>query len=308
MVEPGTAAIAVLSTIAGVSGYGAMKLNANQARVMDETANRLAAAKIDKVRRELTLATEQMKAQAERELAAKQAEVDQFKRDIEALKSAEAKLQSKLQQATEGERLFSSVSLPGFKKAIRTFQKDPEVVAIVDGLGPPKKKAIEKVFENYTSSARLTLSRGSMQSLFNDLTKAAGQPFMDRAAFDTKITALFRGIDATLEEEKRAKAEPEPKPAEPQPKPAEPEEKEPEERQVTQEEMTRCKETLQSVGIVTKSDYRKWMLKNRDSPRLAEINNCADIVLKQRAGSLRKKKLRTRRGGKQKNVRRTRRS
>lgn len=201
MVEPGTAAIAVLSTIAGLSGYGAMKVNQNQSKVMDETANRLAAEKIEKVRRELTLATEEMKAKAERELKAKQLEVDKFKQDIEELKAAESKLQSKLQQATEGERLFSSVSLPEFKKAIQTFQKDPELNTLIDTLDEKKKKAVEKVFENYTSSMRLRISRGSLQSLFQDLTNAAGQSFIDRISFDKKLTDILRNVSSFTEKE-----------------------------------------------------------------------------------------------------------
>jgi hypothetical protein len=64
---------------------------------------------------------------------------------------------------------------------------------------------------------------------------------------------------------------------------------------------------LTSLGIRDLSSYRKWMLKNKNDPRLAIVNNCADIILKNRTGGMRKKKLRTRRRDKQ-NVRRTRRS
>jgi len=188
MVEPATAAIAVLSTIAGVSGYGAMKINSNQARVMDETANRLAAGKIEKVRQELAIATEQMKAKAEKELQAKQAEVDQFKRDIEVL-----------QKSTEGERLFRSVSIAGLKKAIKTLQEQRS-----ESDGEKTAAAVKKVFDNYTSSKRLRVSRGSLNSLYNDLTKAAEKPYMDREEFYRTLTDILRSVDASLQGDKSA--------------------------------------------------------------------------------------------------------
>jgi ribosomal protein S13 len=125
--DPGTAAIAVLSTITGVAGYGAMKLNSNQALAADTRANQLAAEKIEKVRRELTLATEDMKRKAEQELRAKQAEVDAFKRDLNSLKQSKAVLEGKLQEASEGERLFASAPLPAFKKAMGILKESPEI-------------------------------------------------------------------------------------------------------------------------------------------------------------------------------------
>ena len=78
-------------------------------------------------------------------------------------------------------------------------------------------------------------------------------------------------------------------------------------RTVDSAEINTCKQTLTSLGIRDLSSYRKWMLKNKNDPRLAIVNNCADIILKNRTGGMRKKKLRTRRRDKQ-NVRRTRRS
>jgi flagellar motility protein MotE (MotC chaperone) len=320
MIDPGTAAIAVLSTVTGVAGYGAMKVNQNQAKVMDELATRMAQEKIEKVRKDLALATQQMKAKAERELKSKQAEVDAFKRDLTALEKSKKVLEDRLQKTTEGERLFVSVSLPQFKKAIETFKKDPEVVSVMEGFSDSKKKALGKVFDNYTNTVRLNVSRGSLQSLFQDLTKAAGQSFMDRAAFDAKFTTILKSVDTSIDEEKPTpeptpgptpgptpEPTPEPTPG-PTPEPTPGPTPEANERQVNPRELDTCKTTLRSLGIRTLSDYRKWMLKNKKSPRLGEINNCVDIVLKGRKGGMRKKKLRTRRGTKQTNVRRTRRS
>ena len=103
-------------------------------------------------------------------------------------------------------------------------------------------------------------------------------------------------------------AVPEPPAPEPAPIPEPVPEPEAEQREVKQDEIDQCKQRLDSLRIRTLGDYRKWMAKNRGNPDIPMINNCVDIVLKGRTGGLRKKKLRTRRVGKQKNVRRTRRS
>ena len=91
------------------------------------------------------------------------------------------------------------------------------------------------------------------------------------------------------------------------PEPEHEPEPEAESRSVELPEINACKETLSSLGIEDLSSYRKWIRDNQNDPRLPEVNNCADIVLKNRTGGMRKKKLRTRREGKQ-NVGRTRRS
>jgi hypothetical protein len=194
MIDPGTAAIAVLSTVTGVAGYGAMKINANQARVMDETANRLAEEKIEAVRRKLKAATEELQAKAQRELDAKTAEIKDLKKALDEIEDAKKTLTSKLQQATEGERLFASVLLPTFKKAINSFKK--KVQPTIDTLSDSKKKAVEKVFDKYISTTRLNISRGSMQSFYQDLTKAAGQSFMDRAEFDRVLTETLKEVSS----------------------------------------------------------------------------------------------------------------
>lgn len=204
MIDPGTAAIAVLSTVTGVAGYGAMKINANQARVMDETANRLAAEKIEAVQRKLKEATEQLQAKAQRELDAKASEIKDLKRALVEIEDAKKTLTSKLQQATEGERLFASVLVSDFKKAINAFKT--KVQPTIDTLDEPRKKAVEKVFDKYTSDTRLKISRGSMQSLYQDLTKAAGQSFMDRAEFDRILTETLK--ESTSEPATEPGAEP----------------------------------------------------------------------------------------------------
>lgn len=186
MVEPGTAAIAALSTIAGISGYGAMKLNAKQKDLIEaEIAKRVQDVK------DLLTSTEQAKRTAEEELARQQAEVARLTAELETLRGAQA-------------------------------PPPPPVET------PP--------------------------------------PTEEPPADET---------DAT--------------------------------RPVSEEERTRCQQLLDAQGIQTLRDYRRWMLRNQDSPDLATINNCVDIVLKNRTGGrLRKSTLKNRRKTIQ-NDRRTRR-
>ena len=301
--DPATATLAVLSTITGISGYGAYRLNSKAALAMDDTANQLAAQKIEKVRKELALATEQMKSKAERELKAKQAEVDGFKRDIEALKTSKGVLESKLQSATELEQLYRFVSLSVFRKSIKDFGERAEIKKALEGLAEPQIKAVAKVLEKVGNVSRLSLTRGSAQAMFQELSKASGREFMPRVEFDKILMEVFKSAEVSSES-----APPAPEPAAPEPEPAAPE-PESKERDVPQQEIEQCREKLDSLGIKTLSDYRKWMLQNKTSPDIPIVNNCVDIVLKGRKGGLRKKKLRSRRGGKQrKHVRRTRRS
>jgi hypothetical protein len=186
--EPGTAAILTLSAITGISGYGAMKLNAKRGALIDEEV----------------------------------------------------------------------------KKAIGDAQ------AMIKSAQDAKAIAEEEVKALTAEIARMKQAQEQLKS--------------EKAA-----------VSQTLEEPKQP---PEPV-VEPEP--------EAESRSVELPEINACKETLSSLGIEDLSSYRKWIRDNQNDPRLPEVNNCADIVLKNRTGGMRKKKLRTRREGKQ-NVGRTRRS
>lgn len=146
------------------------------------------------------------------------------------------------------------------------------------------------------------------------------------SALQTKISQLEREIEILKKAKEICEAktaqpsEPTPAPAPtPEPVPVFPPEPvsapepiptpepEPQERELGVGEMEQCQEKLTSLEISNLPTYRKWAMKNKDSPDLPDVNNCVDIVLKGRKGGVtRKKKLRTRRVGKQRNVRRTR--
>jgi outer membrane biosynthesis protein TonB len=98
MVEPGSVAIGTLATIAGISGYGAMKLNAKQSKDIRDAVN--AQCKANDLLLKETETARQVAEEARRECAA---EVDKLKQEVatlqtekEALAKTAAQLQSTL--------------------------------------------------------------------------------------------------------------------------------------------------------------------------------------------------------------------
>lgn len=101
-----------------------------------------------------------------------------------------------------------------------------------------------------------------------------------------------------------------PEPAVPEPAVPEPEanfaDEQPEE---TAQRDASCKKVLEENNVKSNRDFKRWSLRNHpdqggDEEVFKNVSGC--VTRMYRKGGLRKKKLRTRRGGKQKNVRRTR--
>lgn len=211
MVEPGTAAIAVLSTIAGISGYGAMKINSKQGEMIEsEIQKRI------KATQDLLNATQAARASAEADLHKQATEVKRLTDELAAIKTAKetlekekAGLKSSLQSATEGEQLFKSVPLPVLKQAIKDFKNNDEVIAAQEGLTPVEQLNVMNVFDKIESITALSFSRGTLQSLYQGLTKATGKQegFMPRDRFDRIFTDALKGADANLAAAKRAQEE-----------------------------------------------------------------------------------------------------
>ena len=88
MVEPGTAAIAVLSTIAGISGYGAMKINSKQNTMIEAEIQR----RIQGVKN-LLRATEAAKLTAEQSLQKQKSEVERLAQELRTMKAAKETLE-----------------------------------------------------------------------------------------------------------------------------------------------------------------------------------------------------------------------
>jgi hypothetical protein len=162
MVDPGTAAILVLSTITGISGYGAWKLNARRgASINEEVEERVKAIKA------LSAATEKARLDAEQE-------VQSLKKELTALKEAEKKLTSEkdrlskdLDTMSEPEKTYRGLIPGAFKEAIQDFMKKPEIEKLGD---------LKKVFDPLLS--RYSLSRGTAESLYRKVETVVGKDSM----------------------------------------------------------------------------------------------------------------------------------
>lgn len=169
-----------------------------------------------KATQDLLKATEAAKQAAETELQGQKDEVvkldweiRQLKKANDALTSQKASLSSSLQSATEGEQLFKSISLPAFKQAIKDFKANDEVRAAEEGLSPSEQADLIKAYEKFESISGLSLSRGSMQSVYQDLSKASGRPngFMPRDRFFTIFTQALKSAESNLAAAKRREAD-----------------------------------------------------------------------------------------------------
>ena len=338
--DPGTAAILTLSTITGISGYGAMKLNAKRGASIDEEVKKAIgdAQAMIKASEDAKLIAEQERNKKEEEVKKLSAEISKMQKAQQQLVDEKVVLSKNLESATELEKTYRELGPEVFKQAIMDFKAKPEI----EKLGHPE------LFEPLLS--RFSVTRGTARALYAKFESAV-VGMMPKAEFDTLLLAALKNGRTSLEQRQtkeaeeaqaaKAKADAEAQVA--KEKAAEaarvkaaakakaaaeaqaakdkaaaeakaaaqaqaaPPEPEPQNRTVEPVEINTCKQTLRSLGIRDLSSYRKWTRDNRNDPRFAEVNNCADIVLKNRAGGTRKKKLRTRRGGKQ-NDRRTRRS
>jgi hypothetical protein len=353
--DPGTAAILTLSTITGISGYGAMKLNAKRGASIDEEVKKAIgdAQALIKSAQDAKLIAEQERNKKEEEVKKLSAEISKMQKAQQQLISEKDVLSKNLESATELEKTYRELSPEVFKQAIMDFKSNPEI----EKLGHPE------LFEPLLS--RFSVTRGTARSLYAKFESVV-TPMMPKAEFDALLLGALKNGRTSLEQQqtkeaaeaqeakaksdaeaqaakekaaaaakvraaakakaaaeaaaqaaelRRAsmekatadaaarKAAKEKAAADAQAAAPEPE---PQDRAVDPIEINKCKQTLRSLGIRDLSSYRKWTRDNKNDPRFAEVNNCADIVLKNRTGGMRKKKLRTRRGGKQ-NDRRTRR-
>ena len=317
--DPGTAAIITLASVGAMSGYGASVVNADQGKMIDDkvaiqvAAIKSKADKLDEIQQKLNskmTETEQLQTRV-KNLDAAIAQLQKEKA------SSESKMKSTLEKAQEGEILFKKASLAALMYTADELRKRPEIVTAIEE--SKQKEAVEKVLNSIKSKLML-IKRGTLAELFQKLLTAnGGTPLIDRLKFMDTMTEILRGAEAGIKaketaekeakkREAQAKKEGEQAKKAPAPEPApepEPQTNMPENEAEKKDEA--CKAVLASRGIATLSQYRKWMLANKDAPESekAEVNDCVDRILKNRKGGMRKKKLRSRRGVKQ-NVRRSR--
>ena len=112
MVEPGTAAIATLATIAGVSGYGAMKVNKNQDVVVEQKVQERIALTEERLKatQEALQAVESAKAKQDAQLAA-------IQKELEMLRNAKASIEQQPKKKNLFVSRFFPTSEPTFTPA-----------------------------------------------------------------------------------------------------------------------------------------------------------------------------------------------
>ena len=171
--EPGTAAILTLSAITGISGYGAMKLNAKAKAGIDEQIKNAVAV------------TQQLLTQSQDERKKAETEVKRLTEEINAMKNVQKQLETdkaalskektaltqNLDSATELEKTYRALSPEAFKQAIADFKDKPEI----------QKLEHPEFFEPLLS--RFSMTRGTAQSLYTKFANAV-DGMMSKKDFD----------------------------------------------------------------------------------------------------------------------------
>jgi membrane protein involved in colicin uptake len=323
--EPGTAAILTLSAITGISGYGAMKLNAKAKAGIDEL---IKAATEDA--KALIASARKAKLDAERERNKKQEEIERLKSDIIKMETAKQQLldekvvlTKKLESATELEKTYRELSPEVFKQSIMDFKSNKRI----EKLGHPE------FFDPLLS--RFSVNRGTAQSLYTKF-KNAVTVMMLKEDFDLLLLRALKNGKSSLEKRQKKEAEE----AQAAKTKAEAEAKtKAEAKAKAAAEVQALRQAEAEAAAAKKKADQETALKNareRVAARDAAIEKAAKeraaaeafvkktaadakiakekaaqekgaLTLRKPTGGMRKKKLRTRRGVKQ-NVRRTRRS
>jgi hypothetical protein len=281
--DPGTAAIATLASIVGVAGYGANQVNKDQASVIDGKVQSITGrtqAELISVKEQLRVAEEAKQTQ-EISLKALQKEIDSLKRG--------KPVDSFFNMFTR--RRANASTVPG--DPIGELPSGPEPDIEPDPIDTPDSDADS--------------DSGSDSGSDSDAPPVVPPgPSVVPPPPDVPIgPSVVPPSDPPIPPDVPLG----PSVVPPTPPSEGPEEEEAMEREVLSEEKAECTTLLNELNIKKTIDRGKWVRKNPDDPRIAQVNNCVDINLRgKRGGTVRKKKLRTRRGGKQSNVRRSRRS
>ena len=185
--DPGTAAILTLSAITGISGYGAMKLNAKAKATIDEQVKLAigdAQAKIADAQK--------AKTDAEQKVNTLKAYIDTIERVKKQLESEKSVLSENLEKASELEKTFRELPAEVFKQAINDFKAKPEIVT----LGHPE------FFEPLLS--RFSVTRGTARSLYAKFKKVVVD-IMPKPKFDALLLNALKNGASSLEAVKAAK-------------------------------------------------------------------------------------------------------
>jgi len=180
--DPGTAAILTLSAITGISGYGAMKLNAKAKATIDEQVKLAigdAQAKIAEAQK--------AQSEAEQKVNTLKAYIDTIERVKKQLESEKSVLSENLEKASELEKMFRELPAEVFKQAINDFKAKPEIVT----LGHPE------FFEPLLS--RFSVTRGTARSLYAKFKKVVVD-IMPKPKFDELLLNALKNGATSLKQ------------------------------------------------------------------------------------------------------------
>ena len=185
--DPGTAAILTISSIIGISGYGAMKLNAKTKATIDEQV-KLAIGDAQA----LIASAQKAKAEALQALNKQIKEVERLTNEINGLKKVKqqlvddkAGLLRNLESATELEKTYRALSPEAFKQAITDFKDKPAI----------QKLEHPEFFEPLLS--RFSVTRGTAQSLYTKFANAV-TVMIPKKDFDELLLETLKGADSSL--------------------------------------------------------------------------------------------------------------
>jgi hypothetical protein len=293
--DPGTAAIATLASIVGVAGYGANQVNKDQASVIDGKVQSITGrtqAELISVKEQLRVAEEAKQTQ-EISLKALQKEIDSLKRG--------KPVDSFFNMFTR--RRANASTVPG--DPIGELPSGPEPDIEPDPIETPDSDADSDSGSDSDSESDAPPVVPPGPSVVPPDVPPTSTPSVPPPPSDPPISPDVPPSDPPIPPDVPLG----PSVVPPTPPSEGPEEEEAMEREVLSEEKAECTTLLNELNIKKTIDRGKWVRKNPDDPRIAQVNNCVDINLRgKRGGTVRKKKLRTRHGGKQSNVRRSRRS
>jgi hypothetical protein len=304
--DPGTAAILTLSTITGISGYGAMKLNAKRGASIDEEVKKAIgdAQAMIKSAQDAKVIAEQERTKKEQEVQKLTAEITKMQKAQEQLISEKDVLSKNLESATELEKTYRALSPEVFKQAIQDFMEKPEIM----------KLEHPEIFEALLS--RYSVTRGTAHSLYTKLSNLV-VTMIPKPEFDALLLESLKNGTRSLEQRRAKEAEEarlakEKSDAEAAAKAEETrlaKAKAAAEAQAAKDVAAAEAKAIQDKKDAEAAELRKVAIEKAiaDSAAKKAAQEKGALTLRTPVGGMRKKKLRTRRGVKQ-NVRRTRRS
>jgi myosin heavy subunit len=194
--DPGTAAILTLSTITGISGYGAMKLNAKRGASIDEEVKKAIgdAQAMIKSAQDAKIIAEQERNKKEEEVKKLTAEIATMQKARQQLESEKDVLSKNLESATELEKTYRALSPEVFKQAIQDFMEKPEI----------KKLEHPELFEPLLS--RYSVTRGTARTLYTKFANVV-DGMIPKAEFDTLLLDTLKNADRSLEQTRLKQAE-----------------------------------------------------------------------------------------------------